>query len=115
MSSERQKLKTDIQNIKRIIELIMQKEKVLIDYSGEEKFKKVISYFNEAIVCFEKKKDSLPIGYRYTGIFYTKKPYTYPVESVKNKETLFMPEHLSSWEKKLTKDGYEYSYYLRAV
>ena len=40
----------------------------------------------------------IPIGYRYTGIFYIKKAYTFPPAYEEINGSAFMREDLSSWK-----------------
>jgi len=45
----------------------------------------------------EDKCEKLPIGHRYTGTFYLRKPYTIPYEAIKIKGSAFLREDLISW------------------
>ena len=40
----------------------------------------------------------LPVGHRYSGTFYVRKPYTIPIESEKIDGSAFMREDLVTWK-----------------
>jgi hypothetical protein len=54
---------------------------------------------------------SLPIGYRYTGIFYLKKPYVLPATFEKYSGVIFMREDLISWHIESGTERQDYSYH----
>lgn len=43
----------------------------------------------------------LPIGHRYTGKYYTRKPNTNPLEYECNEGSLFMSEDLITWQREI--------------
>ena len=98
MTAQRKNLKTDIDTLDRILDLINYKKDAFVEYSSESDLEKVIDYVNKTKAKIEKKRQSLPIGHRFSGTFYLKKPYTVPSEAVKIKGSAFMPEHLVSWK-----------------
>jgi hypothetical protein len=98
MTAQRKNLKTDIDTLDRILDLINYKKDAFVEYSSESELKKLVDYVNKTKANIEKKRQSLPIGHRFTGTFYLKKPYTVPSEAVKIKGSAFMPEHLVSWK-----------------
>ena len=97
MTAQRKNLKTDIDTLDRILDLINYKKEAFVEYSSESELKKLIDYVNKTKAKIENKRQSLPIGHRFSGTFYLKKPYTVPSEAVKIKGSAFMPEHLVSW------------------
>ena len=98
MTAQRKNLKSDIDTLERILDLINYKKDAFVEYSSESEIKKLVDYVNKTKAKIEKKRQSLPIGHRFNGTFYLKKPYTVPSESVKIKGSAFMPEHLVSWK-----------------
>jgi hypothetical protein len=54
---------------------------------------------------------SLPIGYRYTGTFYLKKPYVSSATFEKYSGVIFMREDLISWQIESGKERQDYSYH----
>ena len=65
----------------------------------------------------EDKCNKMPIGHRYTGTFYVKKPYTYalPSEAVKLKGSAFMSEDLVSWIIDSEDEYAKNLYYVRSI
>jgi len=98
MTAQRKNLKSDIDTLERILDLVNYKKDAFVEYSSESELKKLVDYVNKTKTKIEKNRQSLPIGHRYTGTFYLKKPYTVSNEAVKIKGSAFMPEHLVSWK-----------------
>jgi len=98
MIAQRKNLKSDIDTLDRILDLINYKKEAFVEYSSESELKNLVDYVNKTKAKIEKKRQSLPIGHRLSSTFYLKKPYTMPSESVKIKGSAFMPEHLVSWK-----------------
>ena len=115
MTAQRKNLKSDIDTLDRILDLINYKKDAFVEYSSESELKKLVDYVNKTKVKIKKKRQRLPIGHRFTGTFYLKKPYTMPSEAVKIKGSAFMPEHLVSWKIE-SKDEYAKNlWYMRDV
>jgi hypothetical protein len=98
MTAQRKNLKSDTDTLDRILDLINYKKGAFVEYSSENELKKLVDYVNKTKAKIENKRQSLPIGHRFSGTFYLKKPYTVPSEAVKIKGSAFMPEHLVSWK-----------------
>ena len=115
MTAQRKNLKSDIDTLDRILDLINYKKDAFVEYSSESELKKLVDYVNKTKTKIEKKRKNLPIGHRFSGTFYLKKPYTMPCEAVKIKGSAFMPEHLVSWKIE-SKDEYAKNlWYVRDV
>ena len=69
----------------------------LIRLSGQGGYYNIIKYYGNTIDKLSDEINLLPTGYRYSGIFYIKKAYIYPVEFEKITGTIFMREDLVSW------------------
>ena len=95
--AQRKNTKTDIDSIDRALNLLVWKKDVFINESSEKKYEKAIGYVKSIMSKLEDKCDKLPIGHRYTGTFYLKKPYTIPYEAIKIKGAAFLREDLVSW------------------
>lgn len=65
---------------------------------GEESFNHSIHYYDDLIEKLKIKVNSLPVGFRYTGIFYIKKPYSTEISFEKYEGRLYMREDLVSWK-----------------
>ena len=58
----------------------------------------IVRQFKECLALLERKSKELPIGHRYEGEYYIKKPgMTYPPEFEKRCGVLFMRENQVSW------------------
>ena len=115
MPSKRKNIKANIDVLHRIISNFEYIKDSFIEYSTDKEYNKVLDYVNKMVTKLEDKRQKLPIGHRYTGTFYLKKPYTMPSEAVKIKGSAFMPEHLVSWKIE-SKDEYAKNlWYVRDV
>ena len=92
--AQRKNTKTDIDSIDRALNLLVWKKDVFIRESSEKEYGEAIGYVKSIMSKLEDKCDKLPIGHRYTGTFYLKKPYSIPYESVKIKGSAFWREDL---------------------
>lgn len=95
-------------------ETYVSKKKDIIEFSDQTEYDRTIKHYDDLIATLTKEIQMLPIGYRYTGTYYLKKPYTMPPEFEENIGSLFMRENLVSWQVEKEPGKYEYSYY-RAV
>ena len=85
-----------------------------IRLSGKKEFEKTDKYYDGIISKLTKEMYLMPIRHRYTGTFYLKIPYTVPAEYEKLKGSVYMQEHLVSWEVEEPKLE-RYQNYYRAV
>ena len=115
MTAQRKNLKSDIDTLDRMLDLINYKKDVFVEYSSENELEKLVDYVNKIKVKIKKKRQSLPIGHRFTGTFYLKKPYTVPSEAVKIEGSAFMPEHLVSWKIESRDEYAKNLWYMRDV
>ena len=115
MPSKRKNIKANIDVLHRIMSNFEYIKDSLIECSTDKDYNKAVEYVNKMVTKLEVERDKLPIGHRYTGTFYLKKPYTVPSESVKIKGAAFMREDLVMWtiesDDEYTKD----LYYVRDV
>jgi len=75
----------------------------------------VTEYVESVMTKLKERVAELPIGHRYTGTFYVKKPYTLPSESVKLKGSAFMQEDLVSWTIQSEDEYAKNLYYVRSI
>lgn len=106
-------VKEDLKRIIWIKDKCKYLNRELIRLSGEEDYNKTLQYFDNAIAKLETEIKQLPIGYKYVGTFYIKKPYTPTLEFEKIEGSAYQREDLISWT--ITReDGKEdYAYYQR--
>lgn len=101
--------------IKKIKERTLSTEKELVSIlSNKAEYDQIIAHYDHVITDLEKELKNQPIGYRYTGDYYLKKPYVMPAEFIKGSGSLFMRENLSSWQVETEPGVCDYSYH-RAV
>ncbi|WP_203368822.1 hypothetical protein [Cysteiniphilum marinum] len=113
--AQRKNLKADISTLDQITHLLNYKKKTFVEQSSEDDFNSALDYVNKTIAKLEDKRQKLPIGHRYTGVFYLKKPYTIPSEAVKIKGSAFMREDLVSWTIESDDEYAKSVYYMRDV
>ena len=89
-------------------------EKDIISLSNQAEYNRVVEHYDNLIMALTKHIQALPIGYRYTGIYYLKKPYTMPAEFEEGSGSLYMKENLVSWQIEKEPGVCDYAYY-RAV
>ena len=66
--------------------------------TSPEEYDQTIKHFDKLISNLNEELKSLPIGYRYTGVFYIKNSYTIPATFEKYDGVVFMREDLISWQ-----------------
>ena len=84
-----------------------------IELVGEQGFSELTKIYNQAIDKLIQEKKSLPVGYRYTGRFYIKKPYSIPVQYEMIDGAAFMREDLISW--RIEAEHFYKDSYFRAI
>ena len=80
---------------------------IFIKTSGEKAFQECVNYYDELTEKLNEKIVTLPIGFRYIGVFYIKNSYAYEVEFTKYEGTLYVREDLISWEIEKGRKGHE--------
>ena len=91
-TAQRKNLKADISTLSQITHLLNYKKKTFVEQSSETDFNSALDYVNKTITKLEDKRQKLPIGHRFAGVFYLKKPYTIMSEAVKIKGSAFVRE-----------------------
>jgi len=111
--SDRKKVIDTINGISFLLERHQHNSEELIRLLGAKEYKQISDLYNKAIAKLKKEKYALPIGHRYTGTFYVKKPYTMPTAYDEITGSVFMREDLVSWK---VEDVEKYNFsYFRAV
>ena len=115
MPSKRKNIKSNIDVLHRIMSNFEYIKDSLAEYSSDKDYNKAVEYVNKMVDKLEVERDKLPIGHRFTGTFYLKKPYTVPSESVKIKGAAFMREDLVMWTIESDDEYAKNLYYVRDV
>jgi hypothetical protein len=113
-----QKTRAEVINLRSMITHSKERyeylEKEIIPLSNQAEYNRTIEHYDHLILGLNKEIEALPIGYRYTGTYYLKKPYTQPAEFEEGSGSLYMKENLVSWQIETEPGVYDYAYY-RAV
>jgi len=96
-------------SIKHLKERYEYMKKNIIPLSNQAEYDRTIEHYDHLITSLTKDIQPMPVGYRYTGTYYLKKPYTVPFEFEKCSGTLFMQEHLVSWKIEKEPGIYDYT------
>ena len=96
--TKRKELHKDKDNLHNILRILGWRKDNIIESSSQKEFDECVNYIKKTIRNIDKKIAKSPIGRRYNGTFYVKKPYAIPHESVKLKGSAFMREDLISWK-----------------
>ena len=70
----------------------------IIRLSSKTEYEQSIKQYDYMIAKLTEEVRAMPIGYKYTGTFYLKKPLLLPAEFLKCEGVLYMREDLVSWE-----------------
>ena len=73
-------------------------EKDIKRATSQDEYEQTIKHYDKLIANLTKELMSLPIGYRYTGIFYIKNSYNIPATFSKHDGVVFIREDLVSWQ-----------------
>lgn len=72
--------------------------KDIIRVTSQDEYEQTIKHYDKLITNLNKELLLLPIGYRYTGVFYIKNSYNIPATFEKHEGVVFMREDLVSWQ-----------------
>jgi len=70
----------------------------IIPLSTQDEYDRTVKHYDDLIERLKKEIKTLPIGYRYTGTYFIKKPYLVPAEFEEHSGSIFMRENLVSWQ-----------------
>lgn len=85
-------------------------KKCMTEQSSEDEYANCVSYFKKMITTADAKMAKLPTGHRYTGVFYIRKPYSTPLETIKVDGSAFMREDINSWTLDKNPEGCDICY-----
>ncbi len=86
-------------------------KEALINLKPADEFNKLLSYYDGAMSKLAEMINALPIGYRYEGTFYIRKPYSIPIEFIRIEGAVFLREDLVKWTIENSGEEYDYSYF----
>ncbi|OIN82977.1 hypothetical protein [Francisella sp. TX07-6608] len=94
----RKKIQADINHLNRVIDLYNYKKDIFISKSSEEQYQLTYKYLQSVLQVTEQDLQKIPIGHKYTGIFYLRKNnYNGTFDILKINGSAFMREDLVSW------------------
>jgi phosphoglucomutase len=64
---------------------------------GDGAFEKSLQYYDVVCTKLSDEMYAMPVGFRHTGKFYTRKQYTVPTEYDEHEGSVFLREDLVSW------------------
>ena len=70
----------------------------IVRLTSQVEYEQTIKHYDILMAKLSDELRSLPIGYRYTGKFYLKKPYVIPTVFEEHHGVIFMREDLISWQ-----------------
>ena len=108
MFKSRQYVKSLIRSVEQLIDRHDYIKKDLAELSTRKEVEEIQLFYSNTLERLNKIKKSLPIGNRYTGTFYVKKPYSCPTEYQKIEGSAFMREDLVSWDIENSEDSHGY-------
>lgn len=83
----------------------------IVSLTSQAEYEQTIQHYDTLQLKLSAELLSLPVGYRYTGSFYIKKPYVLPVAFAEHYGTIFMREDLVSWLIESGVEPNDYSYH----
>lgn len=98
-------------NIKFVKSKYENSKKDIIRLTDQTEYATIINHYDYLITKLSEELQSLPIGYRYTGKFYLKKPYTLPTVFEEYDGSVYLREDLISWQIDSGLDYKDYSYH----
>lgn len=111
MIKSRKYIDSVISNIKFIKSKYENSKNDIIRLTDQKGYENTIDHYNFLIAKLSEELQSLPIGYRYTGKFYFKKPYTIPVVFQECDGSVYLREDLISWQIESGVEPKDYSYH----
>lgn len=87
-----------ILNIESLKRKYVYTAKHIIRATSQSEYEQTIKHYDKLIENLKKELFLLPIGYRYTGVFYIKNSYNIPTIFTKCDGIVFMREDLISWQ-----------------
>jgi hypothetical protein len=92
----------DTQDTLRGIEFLKDRHsyfaKEFIRLAGEKTYQKSLDFYDDIMAKLKQELQTLPMGRRYSGTFYIRKPYTVPIQFEKIEGSAFIREDLVSWK-----------------
>jgi len=111
MSKSRKYINGVMSNIKFLKSKYENSKEDIIRLTNQAEYERTIKHYNNLIEQLLEELLALPIGYRYTGKFYLKKPYVLPVVFTEHYGTVYRREDLVSWQIESGVETKDYSYH----
>ena len=113
MNKNRKQISQLLFNVKLLKDRYEQQYKDLSSLIPQEEYEQTVKNYDRIIIRLNEELLALPIGYRYTGIFYIRNAYTIPATFEKHKGVIYLREDLISWiiEEQEGSNHPDYSYH----
>ena len=85
----------NLESLKRKYEYAV---KDIVRATSQDEYEQTIKHYDKLLENLNKELLLLPIGYRYTGVFYIKNSYNIPATFEQHEGVVFMREDLISWQ-----------------
>ena len=111
MNKSRKHVKNVLSSIRSLKNKYENNKDDIVRLTNHAEYGQIAKHFDTLISKLSNELQSLPIGYRYSGTFYLKKPYVFPATFEKYSGVIFMPEDLISWQIESGMERQDYSYH----
>ena len=111
MSKSRKYINSIMSNIQFLKFKYENAQEDIIRMTSQAEYERTIKHYDLLIEKLSEELLALPIGYRYTGRFYLKKPYSIPVIFEEHYGVIYMREDLVSWQIESGVEPPNYSYH----
>ena len=110
---QKKRARDNYQRIESLKSKLIDLEKSLIALGSESDYQGTLAFFDRVLTKLKKEIKAMPSGYRYTGVFYIRKPYLMPPVYERHDGSIFQKEDLVSWQ--IENDGYPEGSYYRSI
>ena len=111
MSKSRKYINNMISNIQFLKHKYENVKDDVIRVTSQMEYQRTIEHYDTLIASLSDELLSLPIGYRFTGRFYIKKPYSIPTVFEEHYGVVYLREDLVSWQIESGVEPKDYSYH----
>lgn len=100
-----------LSNIKFLKNKYEYNQREIVRLTSQQEYEKNIQHYDKLMEKLKEEILSLPIGFRYKGVFYIKNTWKYSTQFEKHEGTVYMREDLVSWQIEEGLERPDYSYH----